>query len=252
MCVPHPGRDLSLRVLCISLLKKHFAKPFRHPQHGAALGLLLRCAWLRAWDGSAASHIPAGKGRCLRGAGKRDSGAGEPLPPRKGQRCSGHWAKRGWREVWLLQELSRGAAAKPGLILGLVLQSCPRGSSAAELQGSQRPCAGADPAALLMALGSPASCVTGPGRVGAGGLWSSSSSQHLGDGGWGTWQPEGPSLGMVVGCFPLAWCDDGVVARADPGCGGLLHHGLCLEEHGVFGFPGSLPLSCGGSRRLNG
>lgn len=61
-----------------------------------------------------------------------------------------------------------------------------------------------------------------------------------------------PPRQMVVGCFPLARCDDGVVAHAEPGCGGLLHHGLCLEEHGAFGFPESLPLSCGGSRRLNG
>lgn len=173
------------------------------------------------------ARLPAsllGKGRCLQGVGKRDGRARDPLPPCKGQRCSGCWAVEGWRGLWLLQELSRGAAAKPSLFLGLTLQSCPRGSSSAGMRRRRRVCAGADPAALLMAPGSPASCVTGPGRVGAGtagGLWSGSSLQHLGDGAsQGTRQLEVSSRrGQRQDASP--W-PGGAVARADPG-----HRRLC-------------------------
>lgn len=179
--MPCRGRDPSQCALCVSLLKKHVAKLLLHPQRGAAPGLLgaqvaaLLCpAESMGWEHGFPRPSWGREDACRElGSGM----AGPETPPASLQRAalSGCWAVQGWRGLWLLQSL----------FLGLALQSCPRGSSLAGMRGSRQVCAGADPAALLIAPGLLASCVTGPGRVGAGtagGLWSSSSPQHLGDG----------------------------------------------------------------------
>lgn len=249
--------------LCLkNTLQSHFCTRSVELHQGCwELGLLLCCARLRAWDGSAASHIPPGEGKMP--AGSREAGQQGRRPPASLQRAALQWVvgytrmARGLVTAGAQPRSSGKAGLAFGISASIPSQRQQLGWHAAELRGSRRPRAGADPAALLIAPGLPASCVMGLGRVGAGaaggagGLWSSSSSQHLGDGGWGTWQPEGPSPGMAVGCFPLARWGDGLVAPADAGRWRLLPHGLCSEEPGVFCFPGSLLLSRAGSNRIN-
>lgn len=177
--------------LCLNTLQSHFCTRNVELHQGCQeLGLLLCCARLRAWDGGAASHVPAGEGKMP--AANREAG-------QRGQRPPASLRKLRW--VLGYAGMVRGlvtAGAQPrsgskaelacGISASIPSQKHEFGWRAAELWGSQQPRAGTDPAALLIAPGSPASCVTGPGRVGAraagsaGGLWSSSSSQHLGDG----------------------------------------------------------------------
>lgn len=114
---------------------------------------------------------------------------------------------------WLWQQQQHGGA-RSGISTSIPPQ---RQRGVVGLRGSRRPCAGTDPAALLILPVSPASSVTGLGRAGAGGSGAAPAHSILGMeveayGSWG-WRWD---------AFPLA-------GGAGPQ-EAVLHHEVCSED----------------------
>ena len=128
VCVPGQGRGALLRVLCVSPLEKRFAEPEPHPERGAAPGLpgagvvaLLCPAEGMGWE--------RGFPRPCWGMGRGDAywAAGPETPCLPAKR--GMAVGAGLRGDGEGSGCCRGAAPKPGWLLGLALRSHPMGAA---------------------------------------------------------------------------------------------------------------------------
>lgn len=177
MClVPSP------HALCVSalkpLLQSHSRTCSAELHQGCReLSSLLCPAQLRAWDGTVAAHISPWEGKVP--AGSWEAGWWGWRPPASPQRAASRWALGCERLVmsWLWQQQEHGRA-RSGISTSIPPQRQRGGAVGKPVASCRR-----RPRCIIDTAGLTGIVCHGAGQSWSRGFWSSSSSQHLGDGG---------------------------------------------------------------------